>query len=149
MSAPYRPLADRFFEKVGDPDPVTGCREWLASKHRNGYGQFSTGNKKLLAHRAAWFVEHGEWPEGVVMHACDNPACVNISHLSLGTRKDNHQDAARKGRLAHRLTTEQVAEIKRRYRAGGVTMKQLAEDYGVWYNTIYGMFSGRSWTHIE
>lgn len=31
--------------------------------------------------------------EGIVLHACDNPWCINPAHLSLGTGKQNIKDA--------------------------------------------------------
>ena len=35
------------------------------------------------------------------MHSCDTPACINIDHLSAGTRDDNMADMARKGRAVN------------------------------------------------
>jgi len=48
----------------------------------------------------------GEIPDGmVVMHACDNPRCVNPSHLKLGTYQENALDCVAKGRHQHTVKT--------------------------------------------
>jgi hypothetical protein len=52
-----------------------------------------------LAHRIAYELECGPVPEGMfVLHRCDNPPCVRVSHLFLGTRADNLADMRAKGR---------------------------------------------------
>jgi hypothetical protein len=41
----------------------------------------------------------GSIPKGkVVMHSCDVRLCINPEHLSVGTQKENIQDAIQKGR---------------------------------------------------
>lgn len=51
------------------------------------------------AHRVAYEVAHAPIPAGmVVMHSCDNPPCVRLSHLSVGTVQANVTDAIAKGR---------------------------------------------------
>jgi hypothetical protein len=96
-----RPLELRFFEKV---DKTETCWNWTGSKNRSGYGylHFVDGyvRKPYRAHRLSWELHFGEIPEGVlVLHKCDNRACVNPMHLFLGNHKDNMQDCAAKGRV--------------------------------------------------
>lgn len=40
------------------------------------------------------------------MHACDNPGCVKLQHLTIGTQRDNILDAQAKGRFRKRHTNE-------------------------------------------
>jgi hypothetical protein len=80
---------------------LTECWQWTGSKNSVGYGQFSRSrsNRHIGAHR--WAYEHafGVIPDGmVVMHECDNRACVNPTHLRLGTQRDNMLDMIAKGR---------------------------------------------------
>ena len=57
----------------------------------------------LYAHRLAYEAANGPIPEGFdVRHSCDNPPCSNPRHLSLGTRRENMQDAKDRGRLLGR-----------------------------------------------
>ena len=88
-----------FWEKVRRGP---GCYEWTGAKCWP-YGKFDwydqNGKKEQVAHRYAWFIEHGPIPEGLqVCHHCDNGICVRDSHLFLGTASDNAQDCLSKGR---------------------------------------------------
>jgi hypothetical protein len=79
---------------------VTGCKVGP-----NGYGQIGGTvdgrQERKYAHRLAWELANNRpVPDGlVVMHSCDNPRCVNPSHLSVGTQSQNIHDSIRKGRF--------------------------------------------------
>ena len=51
-------------------------------------------------HRIAWEAHNAEpIPPGMrILHSCDNPACFNPEHLSLGTASDNAKDMVAKQR---------------------------------------------------
>jgi len=90
---------DRFWSKVQKGLNNNECWEWQANRDNNGYGRFGHRYKLLSAHRVAWEIENGPIPKDLcVLHRCDNPSCVNISHLFLGTHKDNMKDRDQKGR---------------------------------------------------
>ena len=88
----------RFWSKVDRCGP-DDCWEWKAGKHRQGYGLLPYRRTHYHSHRVSWFLTFGAIPAGMfVCHHCDNPPCVNPSHLFLGTAKDNAQDMIKKGR---------------------------------------------------
>jgi hypothetical protein len=75
------------------------CHEWNSQRNRDGYGITKAHWHKMSAHRAMWMATRGPIPAGMcVCHRCDNPPCVNVDHLFLGTALDNHRDMVAKGR---------------------------------------------------
>ncbi len=74
--------------------------ECLRYSNQRAYPNVSDGRRGTISgHRAVWEYHHGPIPEGLfVCHQCDNPWCVEIAHLWLGTQADNMADMARKGR---------------------------------------------------
>ena len=87
---------ERFWSKVEKTD---GCWIWMASRDPKGYGTFGFEGRVHKAHRVAYILAFGEVPNGAhVLHSCDNPHCVNPSHLRPGTHTDNMQDKVLRGR---------------------------------------------------
>lgn len=86
---------------------VIDCVEWDGYLTPKGYGRIyvrgsgygQSNGRYMLAHRWTWEQANGPVPDGmVVMHLCDNPACVELSHLRLGTQAENLADMKAKGR---------------------------------------------------
>jgi len=83
------------------------CMEWQGHKSSAGYGsvgsytpkQNATVKRSGLVHRRVYELVHGYAPV-VVMHTCDNRACINPEHLVGGTQKENVLDAVSKNRFS-------------------------------------------------
>ena len=56
----------------------------------------------VRVHRWVWSQAFGAIPPGLyICHRCDNPRCVTLGHLFLGTPTDNARDREQKGRGNH------------------------------------------------
>lgn len=131
----------------------TPCKEWIGAKS-SGYGQKWSNGKVRLVHRIAWEESKGTIPEGmVVRHKCDNSVCYEITHLELGTHKENTQDMMKRGRhIAGNtiLTQSQVDDIRARYKSfANITQIKLAREYGVHQTTISHIILNKSWNDDE
>lgn len=156
----FRELPKRFLDKIGAPDN-RGCRNWIAAKFSTGYGAFQYEGRPRRAHRIIWEFSHGPIPNGLfVLHKCDNPACVNIEHLWLGSNQENMDDKVSKGRQTRngggpfgemnknaKLTAGDILQI-RAARAAGVNQYHLADKYGVSQTTICRIVNGRAWRRV-
>jgi DNA-binding XRE family transcriptional regulator len=126
-----------------------GCWDIVAGRPPKRYGRVRIDGQLVQAHRFVWELTYGPIPKGMkVCHDCDNPSCVNPEHLFLGTQKDNMQDAVRKGRMYQpkvKLTGAQVVEIRERYAIGGITQRELGEEFGVDRRTVTQVVTGANW----
>lgn len=137
--------------KTGEED----CWEWRATKDKDGYGQLRAWGRGELAHRVSWILHNTQIPEGLyVLHKCDNPACVNPSHLFLGDAADNMHDALRKKRRTKtvKIQHELIPQILEEYQLGirtkliRIVTQELADKYKVSWFTIRGIVNGYSRT---
>lgn len=151
---------DKYWTKINVKGP-DDCWEWTGNKHKQGYGMFNSVKGSIGAHRVAVYLDNRDPGSKVVMHTCDNTSCVNPRHLKLGTQLDNIKDMVNKNRQSRGetsnrniLTEAQVLDIKARHIKGtrGVknssNLQQLADEYGVTYQTIYSITKGLRWKHI-
>lgn len=141
LSRPKRDQLTRFWQKVQGRG-TDRCWLWTASAQESGYGSFYFDGQLDRAHRVSWKLAHGSIPDGaMVLHHCDNPRCVNPSHLFLGTNTDNMRDMIRKGRHAKKLTPMQAIAI----RADERKHKEIAREYGVSRPLVSAIKRGDAW----
>ncbi|MCI0564836.1 MAG: HNH endonuclease [Nitrososphaera sp.] len=152
MSRKSKPLVERFWAKVEKTDT---CWNWTAGTDPDGYGVIRLDNWKIQARapRVAWEMENGVIPNGMmVRHKCDNPKCVRVDHLELGTALDNKLDSVERNRHASgegqgraKLSWLQVEEIRRRYIPHVVPLSYFAAKYGVSIQTVYRVTQNKNW----
>lgn len=137
---------ERFWAKVEKSD---GCWNWIGALNADGYGLVRFNGETRGAHRVAWSFAHGAMPTLQVLHKCDNPRCVRIEHLFLGTHADNMLDMAVKGRSWHRkLNVKQVREARARC-AAGETHRAVATDLGISRESVRDIVSGKKWKWVH
>jgi hypothetical protein len=137
-------VSKRFWGKVDKRGPIPShvpsignCFLWTAYRNPLGYGTIMIDKSPQYAHRVSWWLAHGTFPDGCVLHKCDNPSCVRPCHLFIGTIADNIRDMTLKRRVAHsekhghaKLSNEEALVMIRRKRLGEST-RFLAREYGI------------------
>lgn len=134
-----------FLSKVNQTE---NCWEWCGTKNPAGYGIIQTDWAKEMktqyAHRISYMLFKGDLNGLDILHSCDNPKCVNPSHLRLGTQAENNKDRDEKGRhkalsgLEHGssiFNKQQIDDI-RKMRSEGIYYKDIAEKYNCNRRTI-------------
>lgn len=144
-------------ERLRERTVVTdsGCWEYRGGFLHLGYGVLRKGGRNIRAHRLAYELEYGPIPRGaMILHSCDNRACVNPEHLRIGTHAENMVDRKVRGRTAvgercrsTRLTPALVREIRRRHEDGEGT-SVLALEYGVTDRSILHVVTRSTWRHV-
>lgn len=158
----------RFHSKYVE-DGSSGCWNWIHGKFNTGYGMLSSisgmnrpalwQKKTMSAHRVSWMIHNkSAIPDGfLICHHCDNRACVNPSHLYLGTSQDNNRDTVRRGRANRltgsacswsKLTEENVLEILNHEYGKGAN-KALSAKFGVSQSQISHVRRGHRWPRMR
>lgn len=155
MAATMANVETRFWSWV-DQSHLDGCWPWMGSRSPKGYGQFMWPDRKpRRAPRVMWWLVFGAIPDGMfVLHRCDNPCCVNPTHLFLGTMKDNTRDMVLKGRARgargekHRnahLTADDVREI----RSATGPHREMAERFNISEPHVSNIRARKKWKHLD
>lgn len=150
-------LAERFWAKVDKRGPDE-CWLWTAAVNEHGYGVMRPEGQRtgptVKAHRVSLMLAGVDIEGRFVLHACDNPPCVNPAHLSPGDHHGNVADMMSRQRQARgsrngeaKLTEQQVAEIRRRAAAGEL-QRNLAVEFCVSPPTISRIVHREGWRHV-
>ena len=168
------PLAERFWSYVNKNGPIPEhcpevgpCWVWTGTIQKStGYGMIQTLNGAELAHRVSYRLNVGPmtlW----ALHKCDNRPCVRPDHLFEGNAKANAQDQWSKGRGFTppqptseqrlrgekngfaKISDEDARAIFDRYAAGGITQRELAQEYGLHQTVVSRITRGVSHRHLH
>lgn len=134
----------------------TGCLEWTGTVDKDGYGRISVKRRNVRIHRYWYEKTTGPIPEGhVVCHKCDNPRCVEPSHLFLDTHAGNVADKVDKKRQAtgegngNVKVTEAIVRLIRADHASGARQVDLALKYQLHQTTISQIVLRKTWQMLE
>ena len=117
-----------------------------------GYGRVMVNRKRYRLHVYVLMQATGYRPEGMhALHSCDNPRCINPSHLRWGTHSENMCDRNQRGRTRggsnagerngnSKLSDQQTLEIKAL--AGSTSQTAIAERFGVSKSLINKIIKG-------
>lgn len=87
---------------------------WVPFGGPKWYFRVSMHGTRVLASRLVLYLTTGDDPTGLeACHHCDNPPCVNPSHLFLGTHADNMHDMAVKNLRRAPFTQEPIKDVVR------------------------------------
>ena len=136
-----------------------GC--WNCTSHSTdtgGYPNIYRNARIMHLSRFIWIEKNGPIPDGMVIrHKCDNPLCINLEHLEVGTQADNIQDMIKRKRARFsnpgeqngraRLSAVDVIDIRKRYK-NGERQVDIAKRYGVSRHLIWDVIK-RKWKHLQ
>lgn len=152
-------VVERFKSKVLIV-PEIGCHLWTGCRVPSGYGQIWIGGGMVNSHRVAFVIANRnvDIGNGLILHKCNRPPCVNPDHLYLGTCKDNAADLKRSGYVYPsinkgessafaKLNEKDVLKI-RAMAEEGISRRAIAKMFSVNHSTINSVVNRLHWKHV-
>lgn len=141
---------------------LSGCREWIKTRNNKGYGLISftatwQGVRSVIPVSRAIYqafynviLERNQY----VCHTCDNPSCVEITHLFVGSPSDNQQDMLRKGRNAKKYAAHKRLRVHSDDKILAIknaigSLREVSECYGVSQSYVSRLRAGKAKTLVK
>lgn len=135
-----------------------GCIECISHcKDNCGYTRIKIKGKHERLFRYIYEQKYGIIPKGMLIrHKCDNPSCINLAHLEIGTPQDNVNDMIKRGRDAYHKpnlscrgennihTNLKEFQVKEIY-LSKLSSRKIAKIYNVDKNTILNIRNKKTW----
>ncbi len=153
------------FTRIDTISSDNGCYFYGPPSASHRYSQVWFAGRLWPTHRLLWILIHGPILDEVeVCHNCpgkDNPMCVNLLHLYVGTHHENVLDSVRKGRNVgtsagwytksekfSSLTFKQIKRMRTLYEKDNCPIQTLAKTFLVSRNTVHRIVTYRSWKYV-
>ena len=140
-------ISERYVEE--DRGHTSPCWIWqlYVAKSGYGYGHDPETHQGALAHRLSYEEHVGPIPDGLVLdHLCRVKTCVNPKHLEAVPQRTNvHRgNAGSNLRAAAKLSPQDRDDIRMLRETTNLTLRQIAEKYGVSEGRVWQIASGKS-----
>jgi hypothetical protein len=135
---------------------TTPCVIAPGKRRRDGRVTAWFQGRNQYAHRVAWVKAFGPLtPDQKVCHHCDNPPCIALDHLFIGTDADNVADKVAKGRHPHgsrnynSKITEADALTIRSMVSQGWSQAFVAMAFALDPSSVSHLIRGKTWRHTR
>lgn len=125
------------------------------AKDKDGYICYRNkhNQKSSKLHRYLYEEKFGEIPKGMVLrHSCNEPSCINLDHLKIGTQQDNINDKVNANRQANgekhgmnKFTQKIIMSIMQDTRK----YEDIANTYDLSVTHVVEIKNSKQWKHIK
>lgn len=126
------------------------CKDSWRAKNKDGYHVLAYKIWGFyLEHRYLYSKEYGNLsPEEEVRHLCNNSWCIEITHLSKGTHKENMQDSLKEGPFNSYLNSDIVNEIRDLAEYDKWSATKISEYLHIPRRTVSHIINYDTWKHV-
>lgn len=124
---------------------IGGCLEWTRCLNTDGYPRaIIDGNANAKIHRVVYEILNGPLENGsVVRHTCDNPKCIEPTHLVKGTVADNVKDMDDRERRHRSITLPVITRVLDLLTTKKLKQKEIAKVVGIDARRVSDISNGR------